>query len=331
MLDTNLKYSYNDITIKPAVISKIKHRRECNPFCGENLPIFTAPMSTVVDTYNFEVFKENKIIPILPRNINIYIRKEYLLKGEWVAFGLDEFNDTFLIDSLDPSMHYKVCIDIANGHMKKLLDIIKKAKKKYPNLVIMTGNIANPETIRAYIDAKVDFVRLGIGAGNGCITTSNTGIHYPMASLINDTVTYLKNNLKSKSIKIIADGGIRNYSDVIKALALGADYVMIGGLFAQCEESCGEVIEKRDGKLFHQFYGMASAKGQIDLQGVKTKTSEGICKEIEITTTLPQWTDNMTSYLRSAMSYTGSTTLTDFANNSVCMVISNNTRESVNK
>lgn len=333
MLKLDLKYSYNDISIKPAAISTIKHRSECNPFYDEMLPIFTAPMSAVIDDRNYNIFKDNKVIPIIPRNINIFIRKELLIKGEWVALGLEEFHNLFIREPLDNNLPYKVCIDIANGHMKSLLDLVKKVKKTFHNITIMTGNIANPETIEYYIEAGVDYVRLGIGTGEACITSSNVGIHYPIASLIDETVqrqkVYLYNHPKYNPVKLIADGGIRNYSDVIKALALGADYVMIGGLFAQCEESCGEIIEKAGNKLYHQFYGMASAKGQIDLQGKKTKTSEGICKEIEITTTLPQWTSNMIAYIRSAMSYVGAVDLKSFINTS-CIVISTHTKQSIN-
>ena len=110
----------------------------------------------------------------------------------------------------------------------------------------------------------------------GCITSSNTSIHYPMASLIND-VFQVKQSLQliadstgKKLPYIIADGGIRNYSDVIKALALGSDYVMIGSLFASLYESCAKTV-KIDGIKYKEFYGMASKQGQIAINGKKTK------------------------------------------------------------
>ena len=136
--------------------------------------------------------------------------------------------------------------------MKKLYDLVKRAKQKCGDLLqIMVGNIANPETYREVVKSGADYVRLGIGAGNGCITTSNTSIHYPMASLIAETYK-VKRQLQASGYKklpgIIADGGIRNYSDVIKALALGADYVMIGSLFARTIESPGK-------KIFNNFRG----------------------------------------------------------------------------
>ena len=173
----------------------------------------------------------------------------------------------------------------------------------------------------------IDYVRCGIGAGAGCITSSNTGVHYPMASLINDCY-----RLKTPySPKIIADGGIRNYSDVIKALALGADYVMIGSLFAQCEESAGEKVEISTGECCVNFYGMASAEGQIAINGEKTKTAEGISVLLPVKYKLGKWSQNMKHYLRSAMSYCNAHTLLDFIGKQNLIINTINAVSSVNK
>ena len=171
----------------------------------------------------------------------------------------------------------------------------------------------------------------------GCITSSNTSIHYPMASLIND-VFQVKQSLQliadstgKKLPYIIADGGIRNYSDIIKALSLGADYVMIGSLFASLYESCAKTV-KIDGIKYKEFYGMASKQGQIAINGKKTKTAEGITKYLPITTHLNTWVENMESYLRSAMSYTNIKDIEDFNPINVqTVVISKATQESLNK
>ena len=245
MILDKIGYAYNDVTIVPSVKSFIKSRSNVDPFTNDhNLPIFTAPMSTVVNCENFELWEINKVTPILPRNIDWDIRLKYLKNFKWVAISLSEFNT--IIDMFDSgelkiceNHSYKICIDVANGHMHHLLQMCKKIKYQYGDFIkLMTGNIANPDSIGEYIDAKIDYVRVGIGTGAGCTTSSNTAIHYPQASLLNDiNESYSKN----KKIKIIADGGIRNFSDVIKALALGADYVMIGGLFSSFLESAGNI------------------------------------------------------------------------------------------
>lgn len=247
MIITNMGYGYNDLCIIPATISKINSRKEVNPFIDNMLPIFAAPMSAVVNVNNYEIWLNNKITPILPRNINFEIRLNFLQQGKWVAVSLTEFRDIFIskkIIDIHKEKQYRVCVDLANGHMHSLLSDCYKVKQLFPNVIIMTGNIANPETYLEYCNAGIDYVRCSIGSGSCCTTASNTAIHYPIASLIDkiNTIKYNRNLHNEFCTKVIADGGIRNYNDVIKALALGADYAMIGGLFATFIESAGEVV-----------------------------------------------------------------------------------------
>ena len=344
---SNIYYSYNDISIVPATSTRVAHRNQCNPFVGEgansSLPIFTAPMSSIVNLQNVDIYKKNKIIPILPRNISLSLRLKYLDKGYWIALSLKETEELSL-DKLKDNQEYKICIDIANGHMQKLYDLVHSIHISKPNIKIMAGNIANPTTLHIAANAGVDYIRLGIGSGAGCITSSNTAIHYPMASLINDCYRYKKQ--WDLNIKLIADGGIRNYDDVIKALALGADYVMIGGLFAECVDSnkdlyiqsngCyvkanDEDLQKEDIQLYHKFYGMASKEGMNDLH-LKKHTAEGICKYISIKyDSIEQWSKNMADYLRSAMSYCNAKTLDRFISRQQYILLSNNAQNAINK
>ena len=265
IIKDKIGYGYNDVTVLPDVISSVKSRSEVNPYIDDNkiLPIFAAPMASVVSDENYMEFYNNNIIPVIPRNIAIDKRKLLMIKGIWISLSLTEFKDIFIDNyiELKDFCDYHICIDIANGHMEYLYELCKKAKELAKDatydLTIMTGNIANPETYKYICDQCilseikfVDYIRLGIGGGSCCTTTSNVSCHYPQASLINDTYLIkehyktLYENYKTYLPLIIADGGIRNYSDVIKALALGADYVMIGGLFGRCIESAGEKMLK---------------------------------------------------------------------------------------
>lgn len=383
----SIAYTYKDISIIPAKISTIKSRSECSVLNNDvlpwkkTLPIFASPMSTITNEYNFKLWENNNIIPILPRNIyadkenRIENIKDYINNGNWVALSLSEFIDCF-VNKVYKSLPlenktYRICVDLANGHMKYLYDNINKAKKlakKYNyNLIIMTGNIANPETFKWICDnADVDYIRLSIGTGNNCITSTQTGIHFPIVSLIEKCVKYKKLNTK-KTPYIVADGGVRNYSDIIKAIGLGADYVMVGSLFTGLLESAAPLIisDKNyivsdNGDIKDSFdcfniydenaenrkrafiektkeinklsYGMSTKYAQelFNTCG-KRKTSEGCFKTIKVTETVKQWTTNMIDYFKSAMSYTDKRTISEFKGNVYFVLNSVNSVLAINK
>lgn len=166
---TNTRLDFNDILIQPATTTNINSRREVNPFDSNGmLPIFTAPMDTVVDKNNITKFFNNKINVCFPR------QKEYYRSGMFHYFtsiSLDDFIKTYLNNDISFAISNKdyVLIDIANGHMKKMTDAISQAKEKYGDkLFIMAGNVANPDTFLELGKAGADAVRIGIGNGNGC-------------------------------------------------------------------------------------------------------------------------------------------------------------------
>lgn len=374
MLIKEMKYCYDDISIVPAIRSNVEHRSECNPYTGNfgnsSLPIFTAPMSTVVNKKNFGLFEENNIIPILPRNFDIETRVDYLKRGKWVALGLQEFEELFINNDWDMELYpdVNVLIDIANGHMSKLHFLISDAKNKYHwsyRFKIMAGNIANPLSYYELAEAGADFVRLSIGTGEGCLTWTKLGVGYPIASLIEETYK-IKKQLKQSGKNtpmIIADGGVRETRDVLKPLALGADYVMIGGLFSKLIESAAPTFYyEKDGVSIHEispfehkidaypdgtfdideeyiidnlhkvFYGMASRRGQVDINGEKKKAIEGVEKVFDCTTNLRKWKENMVEYIQSAMSYLNCFYIDDINPENVdCVLISPQTKQSINK
>jgi glutamate synthase domain-containing protein 2 len=197
----------------------------------------------------------------------------------------------------------------------------------------MIGNVANPVTFEKYCALGVDSIRIGIGNGNACLTTVQTGIGYPLASLIDDC-RVIKTHHSFKT-EIVADGGFKKYSDIIKAIALGADYVMLGSILNKCLESSGETHKKRDStlggtekidqysedarkrfdadlELFKVFRGMSTKDVQKSWGKVDLTTSEGIVKKNMVEYTLEGWTKNFKDYLRSAMSYTGTQNLEEF-------------------
>lgn len=324
----NNLFTLDDIVLIPAVFSKIKHRSQCSPYIREHsllpetnnkLPLFTAPMSCVINDENYTIFKNNGINTIIPRNVHINTRLK-LSKDTFVALGLEEFKT--LIDNNDSLPHKMfILIDIANGHMEQLFVLSKLAKEKYDdNLVLMVGNIANPETYIAYSMIGVDYVRCGIGTSPVCTTSANSGVHYPMGSLlegIKEKKLYYGNK-NIKFAKIVADGGFSNFDQINKALALGADFVMLGKIFAKAEEACGEIIdfpnydEEETSSRYREYYGMSTKRAQVEFGKKGNKTAEGISTLVQIDYTIEGWADNFKHYLQSAMSYTDCVTLDEF-------------------
>ena len=215
--------------------------------------------------------------------------------------------------------------------MENVYQLAKSAKIRYEDeLVLMVGNVANPDTYCRFTNINVDYVRVGIGNGAGCLTTQQTGIGYPMASLISECVKYVNvySGCSKNKTKMVADGGFQKYSDVIKALALGADYVMLGSIFNKALESAGETnygdelinqysldalkMFNADMELTKVFRGMSTKEVQRDWGKEKLTTSEGVIRRHKVEYTLVQWVDNFEDYLKSAMSYTDKKTLPEF-------------------
>lgn len=329
--------SLNEYVIVPALISHINSRSECEIFDEYGkLPLFAAPMSSVIDETNYKVFERVGVNTVIPRTVD-FEKRISLMTQVFCAFSLDEFEKYFLeIDRTEE--RFKVCVDVANGHMERLISMCSTAKDKYRNrLVLMTGNIANPKTYSIYARANIDYIRVGIGSGNVCTTSANTGIHFPMGSLL-ESIKREKEALNFTDCKhrpkIIADGGFVNFDQINKAFALGADYVMLGKLFAECEEACGEIYnefkahdrwteEDKKHLVFNEksgtymtriraYYGMSTKQAQVQMGKTELKTAEGIERRVYVKYTLESWISNFSAYLRSAMSYTNSRNMTEF-------------------
>lgn len=334
MLDIQTTYSLNDVSIVQAPVSDIEHRSECNPYdINGMLPIFTAPMPCVVDRNTIDKYKNAKINPILPRSEDYDYRVESLLKGDYfVAFSLDEFiKITMKSDVIENNdVNVKILIDIANGNMSKLHDAIKFAKNRFGDkIIIMSGNVASPESYVALSKAGCDYVRCSVGSGTGCNTTTYTGIYYPMASLLN--LCYANKKLYGLKSKIIADGGLSEYRDCFKCFALGADYVMMGSTFSKLSDSSAKTEIYND-KVVKLYYGMASEYGQKMLGKEKLSASEG--KVVYLTPVnkyISDYAKDFQNYLMSCMSYCGKSNFLDFVGNVNLIVVSPNAYNQFNK
>lgn len=210
-----------------------------------SLPIFTSPMEAVVGIENYKIWQDAGIRPILPRTVPIDVRLEascYI----FAAFSKEEVKQHFLMSNRrNINSMFRICIDSGNGHDSEVLSIGKELKRAYgPQVLLMGGNIGNPKTYIEYCKNEFDYVRVGLSSGS-LVDSDKYGFSYPIPSLLIDI-----NNLKAtaainlKQTKIIVDGGIRTHSDIIKCIALGADYVMIGREFARLVEANGNIYKE---------------------------------------------------------------------------------------
>ena len=225
---------------------------------------------------------------IIHRNLNIQeqikeiikVKSKKLLVGAAVGASEKELNraEKILKENLDI-----IVIDTAHGHTKKVGDIIKKIKKIRPKkTAICAGNIATAEAAKFLVGLGVDIIKVGIGPGSICTTRLVAGIGVPQLSAILN----VKKGIGKSKTRLIADGGIKFSGDIAKALAAGADAVMIGSLFAGTDEAPGKKI-KKNGKLYKYFRGMGSIgamnKGSADryFQTKQKDTSKYVAEGVE--------------------------------------------------
>ena len=243
-------YELSDVNIVQADISFINHRAECNPYVkfpnmdNDFYPVIVSPMGAVTNEHNYKTWLNEKFMCVVPRTVDVEKRLEIMYEA-FASFSLNEAEDILRFVDLKGRTAY-VCIDIAHGTMNRLYEVCKYLKHHYgQQMIIMTGNVANPNAYVYYADAGIDYLRACIGTGSRCTTSANVGVHYPTATLL-DELRMEKEWWETEfgrpaPTKIIADGGIANFDDIQKCLALGADLVMSGSIFAKSWEACGEV------------------------------------------------------------------------------------------
>jgi IMP dehydrogenase len=214
------------------------------------------------------------------------------------------------IEALVKSDVDAIVIDTAHGHSKGVIDMLKRAKKKFPSVNFIVGNIATPEAAQDLVKAGADGVKVGIGPGSICTTRVIAGVGVPQLSAIFDVATALKDT----GVPIIADGGLRYSGDMVKALAAGASSVMAGSLFAGVEESPGETIIF-NGRKYKSYRGMGSIEAMQQGSGdryfqdleedEKKLVPEGIVAQVPYKGTLSEVFFQMVGGLRAGMGYCG--------------------------
>jgi IMP dehydrogenase len=265
--------TFDDVTLAPKyseiLPSEVDTSIKLTKILRLKIPLLSSAMDTVTESKMAIEIARSGGLGIIHRNLEIKkqvleikkVKKQKLLVGAAVGAGPSEFirAEAILREKVD-----MIVVDTAHGHTKKVSEIIKFIKKiKSKETALCAGNIATPEAARFLLKLGVDVIKVGIGPGSICTTRLVAGIGVPQLSAILN----VRDGIKNKNVKIISDGGIKYSGDLAKALAAGADAVMIGSLFAGTDEAPGKLI-KRSGKLFKSFRGMGSVgamnKGSAD-------------------------------------------------------------------
>ncbi|MFA3782793.1 guanosine monophosphate reductase [Melioribacteraceae bacterium 4301-Me] len=321
-----LSLTYDDISLLPTEVSQIKSRTDItikSEFLGVkiSIPVISSPMDTVTgitmaselsslgaigivnrfDSSLKEIFSNHKVVNS-DNNVNG-------IKA--VSIGLNSEEE--LIEKL-AERKFIICIDTANANNSSVLKKCEQIKKKY-DVKIIVGNIASGSTLKSLVDAGADAVRVGIGGGSVCTTSVQTGIGIGQVSSILDV--YFTRKEQRLKIALIADGGIKSAGDVVKAIALGSDMVMLGRMLAGTKETPGEVIKYND-QLWKKYRGSASF-------GVKMKSEfiEGEETMVPYKGPVKNVINSISDGLKSAMSYMNCLSLEELQEKAKFVVLSN--------
>ncbi|MDP1604575.1 MAG: guanosine monophosphate reductase [Legionella sp.] len=197
------------------------------------------------------------------------------------------------------------CVDVAHAHAKYVGKTLKNLRHLLKDRCIMAGNVATYAGADYLASCGADIIKAGIGGGSVCSTRIKTGFGIPMLTCIQDCAR--------SDRSIVADGGIRTSGDIVKALAFGADFVMIGGMLAGTEPTPGAVITKENGKQVKRYRGMASREAQEDFLGQmhEWKTAEGVATEVPYRENQDAIIADIIGGLRSGLTYAGADTITE--------------------
>ena len=315
--------TFDDVLLLPRYSSILPSKTNISLDLTEKIslkvPFFSSAMDTVTESKMAIAIAKEGGIGIIHRNFNINnqskevkkVKNKKLIVGAAVGTNEDDIDRARSLVSNGVDL---IVIDTAHGHSKKVLTTLSKIKKITKKIPICVGNIATGEAAKKLYNAGADIIKVGIGPGSICTTRMVSGIGVPQISAIIE----VKKALNKKNIKIISDGGIKFSGDIAKALAAGADAIMMGSIFAGTEESPG-IKFKVKGKFFKKYRGMGSigamsagSANRYFQKNFKDKSKfvpEGVEGRVEYKGKVSKIIYQLQGGLRSSMGYIGAKNL----------------------
>tara|TARA_B100002051_G_scaffold227741_1_gene223984 strand:+ start:79 stop:1092 length:1014 start_codon:yes stop_codon:yes gene_type:complete len=244
------------------------------------------------------------------------------LEFNFITFGLQEISEideiiSYILQKTNKNIK-TIVFDIPNGYIEKFSKIISEARKEFPKLGIIAGNVVTSEGVRLLMDSGADGVKVGIGSGGVCDTTETTGIGYPQLSAAIDCSL----EVKKYNGFIVSDGGVKITGDISKAFAAGSGFVMLGSLLAAHKESMAPIIRK-DNKNFRELYGMSSTQAMTKHYGgvADYRTSEGKSILVEDRGPVKNTLNKILGALRSTCTYINAKNIGEIHENSSFIIL----------
>lgn len=331
-IEAERKLDFDDVLIRPKR-SSLKSRAEVDvtrtfkmPHAKcevTGVPVIAANMDTVGTIGMAKALGGFKIYTALHKHYALDTLVSAGLPGEFtfVTFGIDDpAKIADVMQKLSNRGINKICLDVANGYTEFFVDFVRGVRKHNPDKVIMAGNVATPDMTEALILAGADIVKVGIGPGSACMTRAMTGVGYPQLSSIIECA----DAAHGLGGFICADGGCKMPGDVAKAFGGGADFVMLGGMFAGHAESLDDEqlksLDKNNGKVC--YYGMSSEVAMDKYSGgvAQHRASEGRVVEIDYKGPVKDTVQDILGGLRSACTYVGAARLKELTKRTTFVV-----------
>lgn len=290
-----------------------------------DIPIISSPMSTITESHMCNAIRSQGGLGIIHRYNSIDFQAKLL------GFINDEPTKSA---SIGVSGDYKerlsalvekglkiVCVDIAHGDHIMMTQAITYIRAEYPELFIIAGNVATSYGYRRLSDAGAHAIRTSVGSGSICTTRIQTGHGIPTLQAVIDCYK-AKNDLIEEGVEnpalIIADGGIKNSGDIVKSLAAGADFVILGSMLSGTKETPGKIILNSEGKKIKRYNGMASKVAQKNWKG-SYASIEGVSSYVPYKGTVSKVINEIMSNVRSGMSYSGVNSLKDLKKEAIAI------------
>jgi len=308
----NRSYSYDDVLLVPQY-SEVRSRSEIDisSDLGKDvklyLPIFASPMDTISEGAMGDVMGKIGASAIIHRynTVEEQVCEIQKVTSPAVVGGAIGVSGDYLERAnaiVDGGADF-LCVDVAHGHHIMVREALGKLRQLFgDHYHIMAGNVATLEGINDLADWGADSVRCNIGGGSICSTRVQTGHGLPGLQTIFECAK------TDRDVKIIADGGIKNSGDIVKALAAGADAVMVGSLLAGTTETPGEIFMDAKGDRWKTYRGMASKEAQVEWRG-KYSSFEGVASRVPHRGSVEMILEDLEKGIRSGFSYTGARNL----------------------